>query len=73
MTEAIGAALDYGYNEMGLNRVQALIDPRNDASMRVAEKNGFKLEGTLRDYEYEYGEFIDLNMYSLLRREYLTL
>lgn len=71
MTEAIRAALAYGYTQLNLNRVQALIDPRNEASMHVAEKNGFKLEGTLRDYEYEYGAFIDLNMYSVLRREYL--
>jgi len=70
MTEAIKAALDYGFNEMNLNRIQALIDPRNDASKRVAEKHGFQYEGTFRDYEYEYGGFIDLNMYSVLKREY---
>ncbi|MCB2171161.1 GNAT family N-acetyltransferase [archaeon] len=70
MTEAIKAALDYGFNEMNLNRIQALIDPRNNASKRVAEKHGFQHEGTFRDYEYEYGDFIDLNMYSVLKREY---
>ena len=70
MTEAIKAALDYGFNEMNLNRIQALIDPRNNASKRVAEKHGFHYEGTFRDYEYEYGDFIDLNMYSVLKREY---
>ena len=67
MTEAIKAVLDYGFNEMRLNRIQALIDPRNEASKRVAEKHGFKYEGTFRDYEREY---IDLNMYSVLKREY---
>ena len=70
MTEAIKAALDYGFNKMNLNRIQALIDPRNNASKRVAEKHGFHYEGTFRDYEYEYGDFIDLNMYSVLKREY---
>lgn len=70
MTEAIKIALDYGFNEMNLNRIQALIDPRNNASKRVAEKHGFQYEGTFRDYEYEYGDFIDLNMYSVLKREY---
>ena len=70
MSEALGAMLGYGFNEMCLNRVQALIDPRNMGSLRVAEKHGFTFEGTFRDYEYEYGEYIDLNMYSLLKREY---
>lgn len=70
MTEAMKAALDYGFYEMKLNRVQALIDPRNEASKHVAAKHGFQYEGTFRDYEYEHGGFIDLNMYSLLKREY---
>lgn len=70
MTEAIEAVLTYGFNEMNLNRVQALIDARNRASIRVAEKQGFKYEGTLRDYEQEYGEYIDLEMHSLLARHF---
>jgi len=70
MSEALEAVLIYGFNTMGLNRVQALIDPRNTGSKRVVEKQGFKYEGTFRDYEYEYGEYIDLDMYSLLKREY---
>ncbi|TFH14025.1 N-acetyltransferase [Candidatus Bathyarchaeota archaeon] len=69
MSEAVEAALRYGFNELGLNRVQALIDPRNQASKRVAEKQGFQYEGTFRDYEREYGEFIDLEMHSLLARD----
>lgn len=73
MTEAINAALEYGFNEMKLNRIQALIDPRNKASKRVAEKHGFQYEGTFRDYEYEYGEYIDLDMYSLLQRDYKAI
>jgi len=70
MTEAIKVTLEYGFNQMKLNRIQALIDPRNEASKRVAQKHGFQYEGTFRDYEYENGEYIDLNMYSVLRREY---
>jgi [ribosomal protein S5]-alanine N-acetyltransferase len=70
MSEAIKAALEYGFSEMNLNRIQALIDPRNMASKRVAEKHGFQYDGTFRDYECEYGEYIDLNMYSLLQCEY---
>ena len=70
MTEALGAVLGYGFIEMNLNRVQALIDPRNTASKNVVQKNGFSYEGTFREYEYENGAYIDLDMYSLLRREF---
>lgn len=70
MSEAINAALNYGFNNLMLNRVQALIDPRNNASKRVAEKQGFRYEGTYREYEKEHGLYIDLDLYSLLRREW---
>ena len=71
MTEALDAMLKYGFTVMGLNRIQALVDPRNKGSERVLEKLGFKYEGTFRDYELEYGEYINLDMHSLLRREYV--
>lgn len=72
MSEALKAALGYGFDVMKLNRIQALIDPRNAASLSVAEKHGFQYEGTFRDYEYEYGGYIDLGMYSVLRCEYVA-
>jgi len=71
MSEALEAMLIYGFNVMGLNRVQALIDPRNMASLRLVEKFCFQYEGTFREYECEYGEYIDLGMYSLLKRDFV--
>ena len=71
MTEAMTAVLDYGFASMDLNRVEALVDPRNAASVGLVHKLGFAQEGLLRDYEFERGAFIDLYMVSLLRREWL--
>ena len=71
MSEALEAMLNYGFNVMGLNRVQALIDPRNTASLSLVEKYGFQYEGTFREYEFEYDEYINLGMYSLLKREFV--
>ena len=70
MAEALSAALAYGYETMGLNRVEALVDPRNEASLGLLRKLGFVREGVLREYEYEKGAFIDLIMMSLLRKEW---
>jgi ribosomal-protein-alanine N-acetyltransferase len=72
MTEALTQALNYGFEVIGLNRIEALVDPRNEASSRLLEKSGFKKEGVLREYEFEKGEFIDLAMMSLLKREWKT-
>ena len=70
MSEAIAAVLQYGFGHMKLNRVEALVDPRNAACLALLAKAGFTVEGTLRDYEFEHGAFVDLNMLSLLAREW---
>lgn len=41
-------ALDWGFNPMKLNRVEALIHPNNRSSIRLVEKLGFEREGCLR-------------------------
>jgi ribosomal-protein-alanine N-acetyltransferase len=52
-------------------RIQALIEPENIASKKLAEKNGFVREGLLRKYEYTNGKFDDLLIYSILREDLL--
>ncbi len=48
MSEALGAVLDYLFDEVGLQRVAACHDARNPRSGRVMEKAGMRLEGTWR-------------------------
>ena len=43
-TEAAAAVRDYGFGTLGLARLIAIIDPRNAASIRVAEKTGMRFE-----------------------------
>ncbi len=45
--EACRAALDYGFNEMGLDRVELWIEEGNAASRRVAQKLGFRFKGRI--------------------------
>ena len=49
-TEAAQAVRDYGFGTLGLPRLIAMIDPRNVASIRVAEKTGLRYE---RDVMFE--------------------
>lgn len=66
----IGQIVEWGFDTLRYNRIEALVDVRNEGSKRVLLKNGFTLEGILRQYEYEHGGYVDLEMYSLLRDEY---
>ena len=43
-TEAAQAILDYGFDELRLSRLICLVDPANEASIKVAEKIGMTLE-----------------------------
>jgi [ribosomal protein S5]-alanine N-acetyltransferase len=68
--EAARALLQWAFNALDLNRVQAETDTRNVASARVLEKLGFLREGTLREDCTVNGEVSDSWVYGLLRRDW---
>ncbi len=68
--EAMTAALDYAFKELDLNRIEADIDPRNDASARLLERKAFQKEGYMRERWIVNGEICDTIFYGLLRREW---
>lgn len=72
-TEAAGALLQWAFDTLDLNRVQAQTDTRNTASSRVLEKLRFVREGTLREDCIVDGEVSDSWVYGLLRREWCPL
>ena len=67
--EALQAVVKYGFLNFQLERIEALIEPANLASIKLVEKQGFMREGMLRHYEYTCGKFDDLYMYSILKDE----
>lgn len=69
-TEAAGALLQWAFDTLDLNRMQAETDTRNAASARVLEKLGFTREGTQREDCIVDGEVSDTWVYGLLRREW---
>lgn len=69
-TEAAQALLQWAFDTLELNRVQAETDTRNLASARVLEKLGFEREGTLREDCVVNGEVSDSLVYGLLRRHW---
>lgn len=71
MSEAIQAVLEFGFNTMGFNSIEADINPANEASARILLKNGFVKEGYIRENVYWNGRFLDTEMYGLLHSEWL--
>ncbi len=69
-TEAVRIVVDYLFLNGDLVRIQAETDPRNKASVRVLEKNGFTLECVKRKSSFCKGIWRDSALYSLLREEW---
>lgn len=70
--EATTRAVQVGFEEMGLHKVQLRIAVGNTASDRIAEKLGFEFEGTLRDEVRVAGRWLDHTVWSMLDHEWLV-
>jgi ribosomal-protein-alanine N-acetyltransferase len=71
MREALYILIDYAFNAMDLNRLEADIDPRNLASKKLLERLGFLKEGHLRERWIVNGKASDTGFYGLLRSDWL--
>lgn len=67
--EALKKILDYGFNEMKLHSVEAVIDPNNIASERVLIKSGFTKEAHFIENQFYDGRYLDTVIYSLLHKK----
>jgi RimJ/RimL family protein N-acetyltransferase len=57
--EALRVVSAWALDEVGLRRVELLVDPRNTASRRVGERAGFVVEGVLRQRTLHRGAPVD--------------
>ncbi|MGG2093587.1 GNAT family N-acetyltransferase [Bacillus sp. S13(2024)] len=65
-TEAVLKVISYGFNELELTRIGAVVFTENKASNVLLTKLGFQNEGVLRNYMYQNNVPYDTNVYSLL-------
>lgn len=70
MTEAMAAILTYAFAELGLHRIEAVVDDVNERSKGLLRKLGFTHEGTLRQRFYFRDRFWDEHYFGLLSNEW---
>jgi ribosomal-protein-alanine N-acetyltransferase len=69
--EAVSTLLAFAFQTLDLHRLEADADPRNEPSLRLLERLGFRREGYLRErYHVNGGEVQDAVMLGLLRPEW---
>jgi [ribosomal protein S5]-alanine N-acetyltransferase len=72
MGDALNAAIEWGWSEMELNRIEAQVHLANTESLKLLERMGFKYEGLLRQVGYWGGKHHDLCQYSLLKEDWVS-
>ncbi len=71
MSEALKQVASFGFVDLQLNRIEALVYPENVASLKLLERQGFVREGLLRDVLCRDNVYYDHWLLSLLKREWL--
>ena len=69
-SETVSSAIDWAFNTLDLHRVEADIDPRNEASRRVLERLGFRSEGVLRERFFVGDSATDSELFGVLASEW---
>lgn len=70
MTSCCRAILNLAFSKLGLNRIQIKAGVGNARSSRIPERLGFKFEGIERAGEKFPDHFKDLEVYSILKKEW---
>jgi ribosomal-protein-serine acetyltransferase len=73
MTACCRAVLNHCFGTLGLNRVEIRARPDNARSRAVAIRLGFREEGVLRQVDVMRDRYYDQVVYSLLRKERVSL
>lgn len=69
-TKSIAKLTQYCFEELKINRLEAVCSTLNEPSFLLLEKCGFVFEGLLRQHRYHLGRYVDVYYYSKLRNEY---
>ena len=70
MSEALAAVVEFGFDALRLNRIEAQHESDNPASGRVMAHVGMRHEGHLRQRLFNKGRFVDVELYAVLKAEF---
>lgn len=67
ISEAITSVIDYGFREMKLHSIEAIVNPANEVSKKILRKFNFIKEAYFKENFFFEGKFLDFEVYSLLK------
>ena len=69
MNKALEIIVSFGFEVMGLHRIEVKVNPDNERSRTLLEKRGFQLDAVLRENYLFEGRYLDTAVYSLLESD----
>ncbi|MDG2431793.1 GNAT family protein [Flavobacterium sp.] len=73
MNQAMPLLCDYGFDKLGLHRIEGIVETKNTNCKKAMAKLNFNLEGTMRECEIKNGKFISLDIYAKLKNSDSTI
>ena len=70
ITEALKVIINFGFNQLEINRIEAEVMLGNTSSEKVLYKLNFMNEGILRQWMYWNEKYYDMTMFALLKEDY---
>ncbi|APG59888.1 GNAT family N-acetyltransferase [Christiangramia salexigens] len=72
MSEVMPVILNYGFENLYLNRIEGIVESENEKCRQAMNKINFRHEGRMRQAEQKHGKFIDLDIYAALREDWYS-
>lgn len=69
MKEAMPLICDFGFDKLGLHRIEGFVESENVNCKNAMAKLDFQHEGTMKDCEIKNGKFISLDIYAKIKNE----
>lgn len=69
--KATGLILEYGFRQLGLNRIYLSTEEENSDAQKLFERVGFIREGLIRQDVFSRGKFVNRFVYGLLREDWV--
>jgi ribosomal-protein-serine acetyltransferase len=70
MTDSLKVVIEHAFTLLKLNRIEVTCATQNERSSNIPKKLGFEFEGISRESGWLYDHFVDLEVYSLLSKEW---
>ncbi len=71
-SEATSMMVEYAFQTLNLNRIQLHVAIENKGAVKVYQRSGFQIEGTLREAMYHQGHYSDFYVMGILKKDWLA-